>query len=318
MKSFVRGLLPKGLRRRLRRGLARFAAPLEFTRDGRRYLRHCAPADLYVDDSLRGRQLECQLTKDYHRVEKGLSLSAPKSPFGAEVERRLAMLIPLGASTSPNASYTRYAQDAHSALMRWNAGDGIDDEVSPPASGLPVSRWTTDDVGAFITSRRSVRHFDPDRAVDTEILRHAVDLASNTPSVCNRQAWKVRFFLGDRAKRVLQYQNGNAGFRQQIPCVAVVTVDSRLFAGISERNQPWIDGGLFSMSLVYALHGLGLQTCMLNMSVTNAQAERARKAIGADDAEQVVMMIAVGHAAAQYRIARSPRRNLDELVEIVG
>ena len=290
---------------------------MEFIEDGRRYLRNCAPSDGLADDSLRGRQLECQLTKDYHRVEKGLALGAPRATFGADVGRRLAMLIPVGNAFAARQPFVRYAEDASAALSRWNAGGGVDERISPLAPSPQDSTWTGDEAESFLTSRRSIRHFDQHRRPDAELLERAVAMAAHTPSVCNRQAWKIRLFSGDRVQHILRHQNGNAGFRSEVPWVGVVTVDTRLFAGLSERNQPWIDGGLFSMSLVYALHGLGIQTCMLNLSVTNAHARTVRAAIGADDAEQVIMMIAIGYAASDHRIARSPRRDVREIVEFV-
>lgn len=315
--SIVAKLLPQRLRHRLAQAGERLSSPLEFAQDSRRYLRNCAPPDSLADDALRGRHLECQLTKDYHRVEKGLALQTPKSPFGADLNKRLEMLIPVGASSADNEPYLMYAHDARLALAQWNAGGGVVDDISPLASSLHHTDWTAAEVGSFLTSRHSVRHFDQDRRPDAALLERAVELAIHTPSVCNRQAWRVRMFGGDRAQEVLRYQNGNTGFREQVPWVAVVTVDSRLFAGAAERNQPWIDGGLFAMSLVYALHGLGVQSCMLNLSVRNKRASQVRRAIGADDAEQLVMMIAIGYAAPQHRVARSPRRDVGEVLQFV-
>jgi nitroreductase len=302
--------------RRLKRMVARLKGPSEFWLDSYRYFRHAAPQDGHVDASLRGRNLECQLTKDYHRVEKGLALRAPRAQFGSDVMARLGMLIPVAKSLHPDASYGRFAEESAAALTRWNGGQGIDSEVAPPSESLPQPEWDPKFVDSFFNTRRSVRQFDPSKPVSVELLESAVRLASSTPSVCNRQPWKVRFFTGNGAQQVLKYQNGNSGFRNEVPCVALITVDSRLFAGANERNQPWIEGGIFAMSLVYALHGLGLQTCMLNMSVLNSHAASVRKAAGAEDAEQIIMMVAVGHATEKYRVARSPRRTVAEIMEI--
>ncbi|MBS4753334.1 nitroreductase family protein [Nocardioides sp. zg-ZUI104] len=152
--------------------------------------------------------------------------------------------------------------------MDWNRGGQVVDEVSPLRT--PQERGVNDPE-RFFGTRHSVRDYD-DRPVQEDLLMRAVELAINTPSACNRQAWHVRFFRGNDVVRVLRHQNGNSGFAENVPCVAVVTVDARLFAGAGERNQGWIEGGLFSMSLLYwALHSLGADGCMLNMSLTNEQ-----------------------------------------------
>ncbi|MEJ1194031.1 nitroreductase family protein [Pseudarthrobacter sp. CCNWLW207] len=175
-----------------------------------------------------------------------------------------------------------------------------------------------DELEEFFTTRRSVRNFDPARSVAKEQLALATTWALNTPSVCNRQAGRVYYFTEQSdVERVLRLQNGNAGFRSSVSAVAVVTVDSRLFTGATERNQRWVDGGLFAMTLVWALHGVGLQTCMLNWSATNKSSQRLRRETGIDGHEDIVVLIAVGHADQGHRVARSERRGLEQVMKFI-
>jgi nitroreductase len=112
---------------------------------------------------------------------------------------------------------------------------------------------------------------------------------------------------------MLRFQSGNTGFTDSIPTLAVITTDTRYFSGIGERNQAWIEGGLFAMSFVWALHALGYDTCMLNMSVPNKTAAALRAEASIDDAEQVIMMIAIGRGRPGHRRARSPRKSVSEV-----
>ncbi|WP_125037465.1 nitroreductase family protein [Nocardioides sp. LS1] len=264
------------------------------------------PEDHLVQ-GLTGRNLEGQVTKDYHRIEKGLALLEPKLPFGLTVAERLAQLTP---NHEPVPPYVGHARTALSALLRWNSGDGVDDDVSPLRK---TSSAAVAEPEAFFTSRHSVRSFS-DRLVEPTLLERAVALAIHSPSVCNRQAWHVRFYEGDRTSTVLRYQNGNAGFGESIPVVALVTVDARLLSGSGERNQGWIEGGIFSMSLVWAAHAVGLDTCMLNMSVDSDVLDRLRSELDIPDHELVIMMIAIGHGRDGHRVARSPRRLVSEVI----
>src|SRR3546814_20513526 len=86
----------------------------------------------------------------------------------------------------------------------------------------------------------------------------AVELALHSPSVCNRQASYV-YCLQSREiiDRALSLQNGNRGFGHEIPCLLILCTDLSAFDTAGERYQHWIDGGMFSMSLVWALHALG-------------------------------------------------------------
>jgi nitroreductase len=280
----------------------------EFRADLRRYAHSCVPGE--VESGIIGRNREAQLTKDYHRVEKSLALRDPRRPFGKAVASRLASLLGDACSADERAPYVEHASSALAALERWNAlGDrshGIITEAPTPVDRRLV------DLDQFFAARRSVRDFAT-KPVSQSVLDHAVELAINTPSVCNRQAWKVRFFHAPGTMEVLRFQNGNSGFGETVPTVALVTVDARMFAGPGERNQGWIDGGLFAMSLVWALHGLGLDTCMLNMSLRNRQVNDLRKAIGLQDHDLVIMMIAVGHGREGHKVTRSPRRTVAEV-----
>jgi hypothetical protein len=137
-----------------------------------------------------------------------------------------------------------------------------------------------------------------------------------TPSVCNRQAWRVYVFTDDEDKRrVLQHQNGNRGFGDRISQLLVVTCDLSAFVTIGERAQAWVDGGMFSMSLVYALHFAGLGTCCLKAPNEIREDRALRRVCGIPDCEVVIMMIAVGHLIEEFAVAQSARRALEEVVQ---
>ncbi|RCJ14711.1 nitroreductase [Nostoc sp. ATCC 43529] len=140
-------------------------------------------------------------------------------------------------------------------------------------------------------------------------------MAQKTPSVCNRQSSKVYVFSSDEDKRkVLSYQSGNRGFGDQASKVLIVVSDLENFTLIGERNQCWIDGGMYAMSLVYALHSLGLATCCLNWSVEHSVDKALKKSTNIKDSESIIMMIAIGHLPEELRVAQSPRKPLQEVL----
>lgn len=285
----------------------------QFAQDRKRYLRYVTPNDRIARTGPTEADLRTQATKDYHRVEKGLALRAPARPFGAAVGARLDTLLPLIPTGLP---LYEHVSSARAALSNWNIAGERADDVSPIVEEkAPV--MDRDALHAFFTTRRSVRDFD-DRDVPVEELMQAAELAGTSPSVCNRQGWRVYFTDSDDARRrLLKFQNGNRGFGLDAPRIAMVTVDTRLFSGAGERNQPWIDGALFSMSFVMACHGLGLSTCMLNMSTSNERFDALREEFSIPDYEVVIMMIAIGYARPGHRVARSPRRASAEIVSLL-
>lgn len=306
--STLASLIPQKIRRAARNVKSRVDVHREYAADRRRYLANMMPDDRAIDTRLRGRNLEAQITKDYHRIEKGLALRNPRQPFGYEVKTRLEMLLPFA---EPGQEYAEHARSALSALDEWNSEGTIAEDISPRRIPDVASRNAAPE--DFFRSRHSVRDFTP-APITKDLLVRAVSLALCSPSVCNRQSWRVHFFHGSEATEVLAFQNGSAGFRETVPTIAVVTVDTRAFAGAKERNQAWIEGGIFSMSLVWALHALGLDSCMLNMSVPTEKADALRRRVDASDAELVIMMVAIGQAREGHRRARSPRRDVDDVV----
>ena len=309
IRKWIVNSLPAPLVRRMKELRSAVILWSEFRADRRRYFRYSLSGEV-VNFLPVPRSVETQLTKDYHRIEKGLALPHPKRPFGAAVADRISLNISTGRRYGVSSDVVAHVESAQEALRQWNEQGVIAESVAPFGSG---ERRGMNDVDAFFRTRHSVRDFANSDVAD-EILYRAVSLAINSPSVCNRQSWFVRFFRGQDVARILKYQNGNAGFTAVVPVVGLVTVDSRMFAAAGERNQPWIEGGIFSMSLVWALHALGVDTCMLNMSVRNRVVAQLRKEFGLEDNELVIMMVAIGYGREGHRVARSPRRDVDDVV----
>ncbi|WP_162246669.1 nitroreductase family protein [Microbacterium sp. Root53] len=276
-----------------------------------RYKRYAHPA-VRSGRNVPGSFLEAEITKDYHRVEKGLALAAPKRPFGSEVQARLERLLPLAEAQDPNAPYVRFGREALEALKLWNESGVIDDRIAPPRSVARTESLEPSVSPQFFQSRHSVRHFAAE-PVDRALLDEAIILAAQSPSVCNREPWRIRIYDGADVQRLLAHQNGNRGFTSDVPALALITVDLGMFTGLGERNQPWIEGGIFSSTFVWALHSLGLSSCMLNLSLETRAADALRAEAGVSAGEVPIMMVAIGWASENHRVARSGRRDLAQL-----
>lgn len=280
--------------------------------------------------------LESHIVMDFHRVEKGLTLPEPRPWFGREtVERLLANCVryaaldghdkailagALGAlreykhkfQSSPNEWWSAIEPDfeklASSTPEFENSVGGTEPLL---LSGNKLDEWN---FSKFARSRSSIRNFS-ERSVDLGVIQSAIADAQTTPSVCNRQAARVRIFAqGEFANKVLQTQNGNRGFGHTASHVLVVTSDLSAFLTPGERNQGYIDGGMFAMSLIYGLHGAGVGSCPLNWSTVKSQDLRLRKLIGLPDEEIVIMMIAIGYPSDDAVVTASPLRNFDRVL----
>lgn len=281
-----------------------------------------------------------RITMAYHQLEKGLSMAVPRPGFGKEpLERLLTRLDPFIRKYGlvPPATNSLAVLDAY---MEFNEKAGLDmselrsrvdklrvldatcaERQTFEGGVVTVARTDLDaaraiDFGTFFNTRYSVRHFSGLPIPITDI-EQAVKLSQKTPSVCNRQAWKVHAYTDpEQRTRLLAVQKGNRGFGEQASAVLLVTCDLTRFANVGERYQAWIDGGMFSMSLCLAFHWLGYGTCCLNWSKERHDDLALRRFADIQPEEQVIMMIAVGTLPESFRVAYSPRRPLDEVLAI--
>ena len=171
------------------------------------------------------------------------------------------------------------------------------------------------DFKAFSQTRFSIRDFS-EKAVAIGLIEDAIRVAQKTPSVCNRQTSRVHVVRGAKKKRLLECQNGNRGFGDLADTVLVVSSDLCSFCGVQERNQAFIDGGMFAMSLLLGLHYVGLGACALNWSVDREADQRLREFFSIEDSECIVLLIAVGHLPEQFSVARSARKELEAIMRV--
>ena len=169
----------------------------------------------------------------------------------------------------------------------------------------------------FIRSRHSVREYSS-HTVDLEKIKKALRAAKTAPSACNRQGWKT-IVVQDRQtiSRILKYQNGSKGFRDKIPLLIAVVGDVQSFAYPREHSQMFIDGGLYAMTLMFALHSEGLATCPLSAALTLKQEKMARSLLGMQESEKLILYISVGNYLDEFNVPVSRRYSLDRDVRFI-
>ncbi|KWX60295.1 hypothetical protein ASJ79_01285 [Mycobacterium sp. NAZ190054] len=165
--------------------------------------------------------------------------------------------------------------------------------------------------------RSSVRQFSG-RAIDHSKVMAALRAAEKTPSVCNRQGWRV-YWVDDKAlaAQVLQHQRG-FGQRQMPEVLLTITVSNNTFLSPVERNEAFVDGGLFSMSVLYGLEFEGLAAVPLNAMMYYKDQCAVRKLLAIDDSEMITMFIAVGDCPDETVVPTSDRKPASSFVRRRG
>jgi len=276
-----------------------------------------------------------------HVLEKGLSMPEGRPRFGAAMVSALHQLMQ-EYETKGGSCCDPHFQSSLEALEGYlNRHDELKVDVADiltPAIREDMKRWrtgcTVEHLGVlhftrdsffsdaqapfpeFNDSRRSCRHFDPSILVERPPIVEAVRMALRSPSACNRQPARV-YAVTDKSavERCMELHNGSRGFSHLIPALLIVSARMDVFTGPGERYESYIDGGLFSMSLMYALHHQRLGCVPLNWSVAPAQDRRLKALVGIPDSENVIMLLAIGYPAEKFSIPQSSRRHLNEVLE---
>jgi nitroreductase len=276
-------------------------------------------------------QMESAIVKAYHGFEKGLSLRSPKPGFGQEKAKNLLKKLSEWHSRYDPTEMTKAAECSLLAYRDFNKdlgislsfmdtwADRIDKTCATRLGGTLTIR--KDDIlkhvdgvsKTFFTSRHSMRNFSAEEIPMRDIER-AVLIAQKSPSVCNRQG--VRVLCAKNAEEALKWQPGNKGFGHLASRGLVITADLQAFSSSGERNQAYVDGGLFAMSLVYALHSMGYGSCMLAWNKSARDEKEVRQSLKIKDNEVIIMMIAAGTLPDEFEVACSHRRPISEVLTV--
>lgn len=153
-----------------------------------------------------------------------------------------------------------------------------------------------------------------DKPVNKTDIEDAVSIATKTPSVCNRQPVRVRaMYDKDVIEKVLKVQGG-IDYYDTPPALLLITVDDSSYLGANERNQGYIDGGLFAMSLLYALEYKKLAACPLHAMFETERDFKIRGMLDIADNEKLITFISVGHFTETSGVCRSFRYPVEQIL----
>jgi nitroreductase len=242
-----------------------------------------ADYNLFVDahsHKYRLSDLECRILLLSHALEKGMCFVNKRQNWGgAKADSLIKLLKKYTAleGTSPEVitfstnvlrAYTEdpYSSkdpklaeeiqktlEKHREYLKDNVS-GVKEITTPPA-------FHKEEIETFFASRSSVRFFS-DSPVTVSEIQEAVNFATYTPTACNRQSSRVYAFRDkETIQKILDLQLGDQGWCNNADTLFIITGIASYFGGVYERNQVYIDGGLFAMNFVYGLHLQHIASC---------------------------------------------------------
>jgi nitroreductase len=169
---------------------------------------------------------------------------------------------------------------------------------------------------SFSNSRSSVRNFKEER-VPIEKIKDVLSLAKNAPSVCNRQPVKVYYVTNkEKIDQICEIQGGLTGYSNSLNQLMVVVSDRNYFYTVGERNQFYIDGGIFLMNLLYALHFYKIGACPAHWGLKIDADKKIKNILNMKESEKVISLVAIGIPENEFKTCASTRRSTEEILII--
>jgi nitroreductase len=170
----------------------------------------------------------------------------------------------------------------------------------------------------LVSSRQSVRAFDPDRIVEKEKLDRIIEIARLAPSACNAQPWS--FVLVDEpelknkvadatSSRVL----GMNHFTKQAPVHLLlveekVNVSSGIGGWIKKKDYAQMDLGIVAAHIVLAAQEEGLATCIVGWF----DEDKVKDLLHIPSSKRVWLDIVIGYGTQPLR--KKSRKPVDKIL----
>lgn len=161
----------------------------------------------------------------------------------------------------------------------------------------------------FIRARHSYRYFTKDASI--EQIKKALEIARYTPTACNRQPQHVHIFQGKEMEEVLTIQHGALGFIDEMSYCILITADMRAYSP-QENQQAYVDGGLYAMNLLNALHSTGLATIPLTCGHLQGTGRSQLEKFCVKEYECPIIVIGIGGLEEKAEVNVSPRKEYND------
>ena len=87
--------------------------------------------------------------------------------------------------------------------------------------------------------------------------------------------------------------------------------------GPVDRNSAFLDAGIFTMNLLYALHYKHIAACPLNADMGSKLVKEIHKRLNIPMSEIPVCFITIGNASKEFLVANSQRIDIENVYSIV-
>ena len=87
------------------------------------------------------------------------------------------------------------------------------------------------------------------------------------------------------------------------------------FERIGERNQGWLNVGLFAMNFVNALHSRKIGSCFIQWANSNKEEATLKRQLGLNDSERIGVVVVAGAYPEEFDVPASRRKSISEVLD---
>ncbi len=170
----------------------------------------------------------------------------------------------------------------------------------------------------LVSSRQSVRAFDPELSVEKEKIDRIIEIARLAPSACNAQPWSfvvvdepvLKNKIADAtSSRVL----GMNHFTKQAPVHLLlveekVNVSSGIGGWIKKKDFAQMDLGIVASHIVLAAQAEGLGTCIVGWF----DEDKVKELLDIPSSKRVWLDIVIGYGTQPLR--KKSRKSIDKIL----
>jgi nitroreductase len=302
----------------------------------------------YRSDLQQARSASFLLRRNTHRIEKGLIMPNRRAVFALEfIEETVAEFeaVVTGFRAQPSdailSSELQWARDvlgqyfevtdpdhpklaalkprfvAAAALLdgRGRAAPRVAGETAfaPFARDLSADTVPIEALKSLAIRRRSVRNYRAD-PVPRDVIDAAVEVAGQSPSACNRQAFSFYIFDDpEMARKVAAVPAGTRSFVKGIPHVAVLVGHLRAYPRERDRHAIYVDASLATMGFIYGLEAQGVASCAINWADEEPAESRIAQMLSLAPDDRVIVMVSFGWPAEGALVPYSAKRDLGDI-----
>lgn len=317
------------------RNLIKYAAPIVYIRILYAKILEAQYASRFVATSggrKEAKKLYIDLFIRTHAIEKGMSIGNVRYGFGKTKAKSLLTDLQLYLNLGGNKSFVTDCVSIINQYIKFNEHGGAD---MSDIKSLYKSFVKTNDIeiinkggiytlehdkieqmakssfDIFSQSRFSIRDFG-NTPINKEGIKKALELCKRTPSACNRQSQRIHIYLDkEKIQKICKLQLGCNGFFQDMQGAILICGDMEYY-NFQELNQVFVDGGLYAMNLMYALHFYDIANIPLTMAHKESYRNQIKKEMGIPENEVPILLIGVGSYKESWKVAQSLRKDWHE------